>query len=102
MVAGESGNDGQGFVGTLVNGSVGALSDGAWHRYLYGVGCALDGDCLLTGASKPGQPATATASPFPTQRSVGAVTQLPATNGLGQTRCGVGIGDCTTVGSTTS
>jgi phosphatidylinositol-3-phosphatase len=103
VVAGEAGNEGQGFVGSLVNGSVGPDQEVPGTEYLYGVGCALDGDCLLTGASKPGTDGYSSGvTVADTDGQVGTVTKLPGTNGLGQTQCGVEIGDCTTVGSTTS
>ena len=103
VVTGEAGNDGEGFVGTLVNGNIGPNHVLPGTEYLYGVGCGLDGACLLTGASKPGANGYSHGVTVPdVDAQIGLVTAVPGTNGLGQTACGAGIGDCTTVGSTTS
>ncbi len=103
VVAGESGNDGGGFVGTLVNGALGPDEVVPGTEYLYGVGCATDGDCLLTGTSQVGVSGYGHGVTIPfIDDEAGAVTSVPRTSGLGQTECGAGIDDCTTVGSTTS
>ncbi len=103
VVAGESGNDGGGFVGTLVNGALGPDEVVPGTEYLYGVGCAADGDCLLTGTSQVGVSGYGHGVTIPfIDDQAGAVTSVPKASGLGQTECGAGIDDCTTVGSTTS
>ena len=102
-MVGESGNAGEGFVDTLIAGTVGQGQLVPGTENLYGVGCALDGDCLLAGASQVGAGGYGHGVTLAdTGGALGAVRAVPGTNGLGQTVCGLDDQDCVTVGSTTS
>lgn len=69
-------------------------------EYLYGAGCAADGDCVLAGASSVG------AHNFGSGVLVGdsggallAARSVSGTNGLGQTVCGATTGECVSAGA---
>ena len=52
LMVGESGDDGEGYVSTLVDGAIDATTLVPGTEYLYGAGCAAHGKCLLAGASQ--------------------------------------------------
>jgi hypothetical protein len=102
-VAGESGNAGGGFVDTLSDGTIGQGDLAPGTEDLYGVGCAIDGNCLITGASQVGAGAYSHGVTLTdTAGALGPVRAAPGTNGLGQAACGLDDQDCVTVGSTAS
>jgi hypothetical protein len=100
LMVGESGDDGEGFVSTLVNGAVGDTTLVPGTEYLYGAGCAADGHCLLAGASHVG------ASGYShgvlvrdDDGELGDVQGSADTNGFNQVTCGASLSDCATVGA---
>jgi hypothetical protein len=100
LMVGESGDDGEGFVSTLVNGAVGDTTLVPGTEYLYGAGCAADGHCLLAGASHVG------ASGYShgvlvrdDDGELGDVQGSADTNGFNQVTCGATLSDCATVGA---
>jgi phosphatidylinositol-3-phosphatase len=102
-VAGESGNAGEGFVDTLVDGAIGQGDLVPGTENLYGVGCAIDGNCLISGASQVGAGAYSHGVVLAdTAGTLGAPRAVPGTNGLGQAVCGLDDQDCETVDSTAS
>jgi hypothetical protein len=87
-------------VATLTGGAAGTTTVVPGTEYLYGVGCAADGDCLLAGASTAGTHNFGTGvlvrDDAGTLRPARA---LPGTNGLGQTVCRFTTGDCISAGA---
>jgi hypothetical protein len=67
------------------------------------VGCAIDGSCLIAGASQVGAGAYGHGVILTdTAGTLGAPRAVAGTNGLGQAVCGLDDQDCETVGSATS
>jgi phosphatidylinositol-3-phosphatase len=99
VAVGENSHD-QGIVATLVGGKAGTTTVVRGTEYLYGAGCAADGDCLLAGASSVG------AHNYGNGVLVGdnggtllSARSLPGTNGLGQTICGRTTRECVSAGA---
>ncbi len=69
-------------------------------EYLYGVGCAADGDCLLAGVNSVGTHnfGAGVLVPYGSGKPLTAHV-VPGTNGLGQTICSGSLGDCVSAGA---
>jgi hypothetical protein len=101
VVAGESGNSGEGSVSALVNGVAAQTIPVPGTENLYGVACSARGACVLTGASQ------ATGRQYShgvlVGYAAGKVTTpplgLPGTNGFGQVACGPRLTGCVSVGA---
>jgi len=90
----------QGIVATLTGGAAGTTTVVAGTEYLYGVGCAADGDCLLAGNSIAGLHNFGAGVLVPYAGGVARATRvLAGTNGLGQTVCTLTIRDCISAGA---
>jgi hypothetical protein len=100
VMDGEAGNSGEGMVTTLAAGKAGPVQPVPGTEYLYGVGCAPGGDCLLAGTSQVGVTQYGHGVLVTDNRGVlGRVRNVPGTNGLGQVVCGASTSDCVTVGA---
>jgi hypothetical protein len=100
VMDGEAGNSGEGMVTTLAAGQAGPVQPVPGTEYLYGVGCAPGGDCLLAGTSQAGVTQYGHGVLVTDSRGVlGRVRNVPGTNGLGQVACGASTSDCVTVGA---
>ena len=100
LMVGESGDDGEGYVSTLVNGAIGTTTLVPGTEYLYGAGCAADGRCLLAGASQVGSTGYSHGvRVHDNKRGLGTVQSIAGTNGLNQVTCGASLSECATVGA---
>ena len=100
LMVGESGDDGEGYVSTLVDGAIGATTLVPGTEYLYGAGCAAHGKCLLAGASQVGA-AGYSHGVFVRDDNgeLGTVQNIAGTNGFNQVTCGESPSECSTVGA---
>lgn len=90
----------QGIVTTLAGGKAGSTQVVPGTGYLYGVGCASDGTCLLSGATAVGTAGFGTGVLVPYVGGAPlAPRAVPGSNGLGQMTCEPNIGDCVSVGA---
>ena len=100
VMDGEAGNTGEGMVSTLAGGKAGPVRLVAGTEYLYGVGCAPGGDCLLAGTSQVGVTQYGHGVLVTDNGgALGRVRDVPGTNGFGQVACGASTSDCVTVGA---
>ncbi len=101
MVAGESGNSGEGSVSALVDGVAGQTIPVPGTENLYGVACSAEGR-LRADRRQPGdRPPVQPRRPGRLRRREGDQPPLglPGTNGFGQVACGPGLAGCVSVGA---
>jgi hypothetical protein len=90
----------QGIVATLVGGAAGTTTVVPGTEYLYGVGCAADGSCLLAGNSIAGLHDYGAGVLVPyTAGTPGKAFIVRGANGLGQTVCALTTADCVSAGA---
>ena len=100
LMVGESGDDGEGYVSTLVDGAIGDTTLVPGTEYLYGAGCAADGKCLLAGASQVGDTGYSHGVLVrEDDGELGNVQSIADTNGFNQVACGARLSECATVGA---
>lgn len=100
VMDGEAGNTGEGMVTSLTHGKAGPVRPVPGTEYLYGVGCAPGGDCLLAGASQAGPTGYSHGVLLTDNGGVlGRVRNVLGTNGFGQVACGASTSHCVTVGA---
>ena len=100
LMVGESGDDGEGYVSTLVDGAIGDTTLVPGTEYLYGAGCAEHGQCLLAGASQVGAAGYSHGVLVRDDNGeIGDVHSIAGTNGFNQVTCGERLSECATVGA---
>jgi hypothetical protein len=83
----------------MANGTIGTPAVVSGTEYLYGVGCATNGSCLLTGAGQPGLRYGTGVMAQDHGRLISGAHTVRGTNGIGQTMCGTDLSDCMSVGA---